>query len=417
MSRSGDERDVGAGSSASGVPPQDVSPAGIEPVVDVVVAVHTTARPIARAVGSVLATAAPVRITVVCHHVAPAEVDALLDDVRARLRATPHQLRLLALDDGTRSPSGPFNLGLDEATAPFVAIMGSDDALEPGAVDSWLARQREHDADAVVPRLRHGRVEGAALVRTAAGALARLGLVGSDAVPTPPARPGRRRVSGVRDRLAYRSAPLGLVRRETLEALALRMVPGLGVGEDVAFSTRLWLEARVVLDRRGPAYLIGPDAADRVTFAHKPAAAELACVTDLLAQPWFARLPAVARRAVAVKLARIHVCGAVHNRPDPARWTSADLDAFVATVTALDAAAPGYAVVLSRADRDLLDALAQRGGAARAPGAAATELLALSRRRRRHGTPVTLLPRDPRQVLAREAPLRVMVASVLARLG
>lgn len=391
------------------------SSAGSEPVVDVVIAVHTTERPIARAVGSVLATAAPVRITVVCHHVAPAQVDELLADVRTQLPSTPHRLRLLALEDGTRSPSGPFNLGLDRATAPFVAIMGSDDALEPGAVDSWLARQREHDADAVVPRLRHGRAQGAALVRVAVRPLARLGLVGSDAVPTPPARPGRRRVSGVRDRLAYRSAPLGLVRRTTLQALALRMVPGLGVGEDVAFSTRLWLESRVVLDRRGPAYLIGPDAADRVTFAHKPAAAELACVADLLTRPWFARLPLAARRAVAAKLVRIHVYGAVHNRPEPERWTPADVDAFATTVTALDAAAPGYAAVLSRADRDLLDALA--AGAGRAPGAAATELLALSRRRRRHGTPVTLLPRDPRQVLAREAPLRVMVASVLARIG
>lgn len=394
-----------------------MTPAQAAPVVDVVVAVHTTTRPIARAVGSVLDTAAPVRVTVVCHHVDPAEIDALLAPVRARLARTPHTVRLLSLVDGTRSPSGPFNHGLDQTSAPFVAIMGSDDALEPGAIDSWLARQRAASADAVVPRLRRGRVLEGRLVRAASGRLGRLGLVGSDAVPTPPARPGRRRVTGVADRLAYRSAPLGLVRRETLERLDLRMAAGLGVGEDVAFATRLWLAGRVVLDRRGPAYLIGPDAADRVTHAHKPVEAELACVGDLLAREWFAAQGLPVRRAVAVKLTRIHVFGAVHNRPDVARWTAGDLRALARTADALSAAAPGFEGVLSRAERDLLDAMAPGVGDDADVADAAGRLLALSRRRRRHGTPATLVPRDPRRVLAREAPLRLMTASVLARLG
>lgn len=393
------------------------SPVENEPVVDLVIAVHTTARPIARAVASALDTSAPVRVTVVCHHVDPTEIDAVLAPVRARLPRTPHTLRLLGLDDGTRSPSGPFNHGLDHASAPFVAIMGSDDALEPGAIDSWLALQRATSADAVIPRLRRGRAHEGRLVRASSRRLDRLGLVRSDAVPTPPARPGRRRVSGAADRLAYRSAPLGLVRRATLEGLALRMVPGLGVGEDIAFATRLWFEGRVVLDRWGPAYLIGPDATDRVTYARKPVAAELACVDDLVGQAWFAAQPLPARRAIAVKLTRIHLFGAVHNRPDRALWTAPDLDALARTAAALSAAAPGFEAVLSRAERDLLDALARGDSQGADAAATADALLALSRRRRRHGAPATLVPRDPRRVLAREAPVRLMTASVLARLG
>lgn len=47
----------------------------------------------------------------------------------------------------------------------------------------------------------------------------------------------------------------------------------------------------------------------------------------------------------------------------------------------------------------------------------AGHLVALSARRRRHGTPTTLVPRDLRYLFAREAPLRLMTASVLAPHG
>ena len=71
-------------------------------------------------------------------------------------------------------------------------------------------------------------------------------------------------------------------------------------------------------------------------------------------------------------------------------------------------AAPGCERVLSRAECDLLDACLD-------PEVPAERLAALSARRRRHGTPATLVPRDVRLIFAREAPLRLMTASVLAR--
>ena len=51
---------------------------GTQPVVDVVIAVHTAQRPVARAVASVLDCRAPVRVTVVAHHVEPALIEANL---------------------------------------------------------------------------------------------------------------------------------------------------------------------------------------------------------------------------------------------------------------------------------------------------------------------------------------------------
>ncbi|HLV54799.1 MAG TPA: glycosyltransferase family A protein, partial [Actinotalea caeni] len=326
--------------------------------VDVVVAVHDTSRPIARAVRSVLDhNGEGVRLTVVCHELDADDVAAVLDP------AHRDRVRLLEHRDGRRSPAGPFNAGIDAATADYVGVMGSDDTLAPGAISSWYWLAEKHRADAVVARLEHadGRV-----------------------VPTPPTRPFRRGLlDGVRDRLSYRSAPLGLVSRAAISRLGLRMDPEVPVGEDVGFVTRLWFGGRVVLDRTGPPYRIGDDATDRVTLATRPVAEELAFVRRLLERPWFRALGLDERRAVCVKLVRIHLFGIVLNRPDPAWWTEAERVALAATGRALLAAAPGVEAVLSLADRALLDRILDGAG----DGAT---LLSLARARRRHGTPRTL---------------------------
>ncbi|MTG88431.1 glycosyltransferase [Cellulosimicrobium sp. BIT-GX5] len=353
--------------------------------VDVVVAVHDPRRPVARAVASVLAQdGVHARVTVVCHNTDPAVIVEALGAVHAA--GGDDRVRTLELRDGVPSPAGPFNLGLDRAEAPFVSIMGSDDWLERGALASWLEVARGTGAEVVIPRLAHAN-----------GAR----------VPTPAARPGRvRDLDLVEDRLSYRSAPLGLVRRETVDRLGLRMREGLRVGEDVAFATALWAGAKVAFDRRGPAYVIGDDAVERVTYTPRPIAEELAFVLDLVALPWFTALPPAARRAIAVKVVRIHVFGAVFHRQKRELWTSEERRDLSAVVHALDAAAPHYDRVLSLADRKLLDLTRSRTGTADA-------LIAASVRRRHHGRPATVLTRDLSRLLAREAPVRFMAASFL----
>ncbi|MEE6296771.1 glycosyltransferase family 2 protein [Georgenia wangjunii] len=352
--------------------------------VDVVIAVHTPRRPIGRAVASVLdGNAAQARLTVVCHNLTAAEIVAVVaPEHRDRVRFLEHV-------DGIPSPSGPFNAGMDAADGEFVSIMGSDDVLDPGAVDSWLRLARRTGAETVVSRLVLGTRRRP--------------------VPTPPVRPWRRGLAHpVKDRLSYRSAPLGLVSTAARERLGARLVEEIVVGDDVPYVTRLWFETRVAVDRRGPAYVIGEDAEDRVTLAPRPIAVELAFLRHLCAEPWFRGYTLEERRSACVKATRIHLFGAVHNRTDPAFWTAEERTALAQVATDLLAAAPGFERVLSLADRDLLDAVRSRH-------VSADRMIDAARARRRHGRPRTLLTRDPSRVLAREAPARLMAASVLVR--
>lgn len=353
------------------------------PRVQVVVAVHTTRRPLARAVASVLDGGADdAEVVVVCHGLPVADVAAgLPEGHRARVRWLEHT-------DGVASPAGPFTAGLRAADAEFVSLLGSDDALTPGAVSSWLALADRTGADAVLARL----VRGPARVP----------------VSTPPTRPGRTRdLDLVADRLAYRSAPLGLVRTSRMRALGLHLVPGVPVGEDVPFVTRLWAQGRIAYDRGGPPYVIGEDGAERTTQVTRPVVQELAFVRHLLGEEWYLAAPARVRTAVATKVVRIHVFGLVLHRPDPGWWTPRERGDLAAVTREVLAAGPGAQRPLSRADRSLLDACLD-------PSVATPELLRRARARRRHGTPATLVPRDLRFLLHREAPARFMGASLLA---
>ncbi len=352
------------------------------PGVDVVIAVHTPERPIARAVRSVLDPGGEgVRLTVVCHNIGAEQIRAAVD--------APHRDRIRWLEhhDGKRRPAGPFNAGIEAATGEFVSIMGSDDTLQPGAVSSWYWLAKRSGAEAVIARLERG----------------------GRAVPTPPTRPWRRTgLDGVKDRLCYRSAPLGLVSTATIARLGLRLDEAVATGDDVGFVTRLWFHAAVAFDRRGPAYVIGEDATDRITYAPRPVAEELAFLTRLVRQHWFTRLELTQRRAAVVKFLRIHLFGAVYHRPEAQTWTPGERADLAAVARDLLQAAPGCEAVLSLADRALLDVILAGDGAA-------SVLTGLAVARRRHGRVGTLLTRDPSHLLAREAPLRMMAASVLTR--
>ncbi|MET0812448.1 MAG: glycosyltransferase family 2 protein, partial [Microbacterium sp.] len=265
------------------------------PDVDVVVAIHDPRRDIARSVGSALTSASVARVIVVCHNTPVDGIAAALGPLAADGR-----VQLEALDDGLRSPAGPFNRGLDLATARFTSIMGSDDELAVGAIDAWAQAAVRERADVVVPPLRHA---------------------GGRLVPTPPTRPRRvAGLDGIRDRLSYRTAPLGLVSRERFGTL--RLTPGLATGEDLAYATRLWFSgASITRVRSGADYLVHDDA-ERVTFTRRPIDEELAAVVLLTADDWVLGLPDAARVAIAVKLWRLAVFGAVHYRAGA--WLPAD---------------------------------------------------------------------------------------------
>ncbi|WP_426519947.1 glycosyltransferase family 2 protein [Diaminobutyricibacter sp. McL0618] len=356
-----------------------------EPLVDAVIAIHDPNRPIARAVRSLTASGLAVakdglRITVVCHNLAAGTVaDALGDGLTSQVRLIEHH-------DGIRSPAGPFNAGVAAASARFVSIMGSDDYLEPGALHAWCDLA-DDSVDAVIAPQAHAD---------------------GSTIRTPPVRPFR---SGdrdaLKDRLFYRTAPLGLVRRDAIDRLGLTLTEGLASGEDQAFSARLWVGSRATrYAARAPRYVVGADAESRVSMTYRPLREDLAFVERLIDDPWFAGLPVRTRRAIAVKIARIHLFAAVLARIDGTNWNDDEHASLAGLIERMRERAPGFERTLSLADDRVLSAVVEAGSS--------TERIAsLSRARRRFGRPSTLLPSNPLSLLAADAPLRFIVASAL----
>jgi hypothetical protein len=352
----------------------------MDPVVDVVIPVHTGLRPIARATASVLRTATvETRVNVICHNVDPDTICVALGDW-----ADDSRVRLLHLDDGLASPGGPINAGLDAATGEFTALLGSDDEYEPGAIDAWVAVARRDRADVVIPPL-----------RTSSGAKTR----------TPPTRPFRRRnLDGVRDRLAYRTVQLGLVSRHRFGDI--RMTAGLRTGEDVIQGASLWYsDARISVARHEPGYLIyEEDPANRTSIRPKPAAESLLFLDAVLVPEFYEKLTESQRESFAVKLLRTHVLD-VLALALAAGSNPTDFAAIGDAVRRILEFAPSAIGIVSRRESGILRELL---GAADSGRLAAEHAARFDYRR-----PSNLIPASLGKMLHREAPLRFLAAIAL----
>lgn len=384
---------------------QPVTGSAAQPEVDVIIAVHQPTRPIQRAVGSVLDhTKAQVRVTVVVHNTEPGPL-------RERLSAYAGdpRLRVVEYRDGIASPAGPMNHGFDLATAPYTSLIGSDDTLEPGALDAWLAAARAVASDG---RVATGR--GADMViaptRDEYGVLS----------PSPPIRVKRgavRVLDPSRDRLAYRSAPLGLIGRA--KHGALRFPEKVATGEDQPFAAQLWFAGgTTVFPITAPGYREHHDQDDRVTFTPRSVTEEFKSLDALLdpQTPWM-RVPAY-RLALCTKLVRANVMDALRIRLGEA-WTVEAAKQLAEVTSRLLTVEPGVRAVLSRAEVRLLDAIADPAtGAASGPAADASELSRLLAARSSLRSAAALLPQKLRHVLHPQAPLRFHLARVrLQRAG
>lgn len=353
------------------------------PQIDLIIPVHSPTRPINRAVSSVLdGTRVPVRVTVVAHNIDPDLIRHNLGDLLQDPRC-----RLLPFADGIASPAGPMNFGIDNATAPLIAVMGSDDHLAAGALDSWWQIHRETDASTV---------------------LARIQITGRGYDPYPPVRNGRRsrRLDARKDRLAYRSAPLGLIDRARFADL--RFTEGLPSGEDLAYSATLWFTGHdIAYDRSGPAYVVNDDATDRVTFSARTVAQDFAFLDAIEATSWFPSLPRKEREALAVKILRVHFFDAVLARVRSEEGIAAHRADLEGVILRLDRMAPGVLRLLARVDRQVIDEI--RGSA---PDAA--RILGLLDARWNYRTVGALLPRNPFVAAHRQAPLRTLYAGLRA---
>ncbi|GGM46319.1 glycosyltransferase [Microbacterium saperdae] len=300
--------------------------------VEVVIACHDERRPLERAVASLLHDADvrdAVRVTVVAHG-----LDA--EPLRRRLSGIEGDIRVLPFSDGVRSAAGPFNHGLDAVDAEYCGVMGSDDFLEPGTMSAWIRHVREQRPDAAIAQIR---------------------LQGETLMPNPLVRLGRtRRLDAARDRLFYRTAPLGLIRTARMRELRLRMLEGVRVGEDFEFGIRLWAHGgRVDFLAGSGAYVIGQDAAERTTLGSMTVTERLAPIVRLFDDGVFDTLSAAHRTALATKLIRVTIVGNVQALA--AELDDAQVAEFAALLRRLLDAAPAALRPFNRQDRTVLDGL------------------------------------------------------------
>lgn len=283
----------------------------VAPSIDVVIPVHTAARPIRRAVSSVLAARSrAVRALVVCHDIDAAEIAANLQGV------DDPRLALIEHRDGVPSPAGPLNAGMRAAEADYVAFLGSDDELGPGALDAWTAELRGQQLH-----------------------IGQLIADGGGRIFAPAPRAGRfENLDPVKDLLNYRTAPVGVLVSRALVASADSpgFVEGLRTGEDIALGAFLWNTARsITYSRCSEGYRIREDERDRVS-TELPAFAVLAAPVDaLLAEPWVAVMSRRARAALGAKLIRYQLIEPCRQLARGGRLREADLREAVRVVTAL----------------------------------------------------------------------------------
>lgn len=310
--------------------------------IEVVIPVHDLERPFMRAANSVLDQApglidrgVSLSVTVVLHNLA-----ATVDEVRTG--AGLDGVTWLKCDDGIGSPAGPRNLALDESTATYLCFLDSDDYLEPGSLAAWWKAAQPNGASAVIAPL-----------RTPEGTI----------LPSPRIRPSKPAVlDPLKDGLAYRSVPYGLLRRSALVRIGYRYAEGLRTGEDIETTLKLWFRAGAVCYPYGAAayHQTNDSGTGRVTSSISPLADEFRWIERLLTSGWLQEAPISERRAIALKILRIHGIGALVRRGSAtadadgrALWDDAERSYWADISARLLAFSGGSLPALSRRDADL----------------------------------------------------------------
>lgn len=312
--------------------------------IEVVIPVHDPARPLERGLQSVLAQRAELAAlgveltaTVVCHNI---PVDAIQRSLPSAM-VGDGGISWLWHNDGTRSPAGPRNAALDRSAATFLSFLDSDDYLEEGSLAAWWKVAEAEGAAAVIAPL-----------RTPQGTILR----------SPRIRPSKPAVlDALRDGLAYRSVPYGLLRREALLTCGFRYAEGIAIGEDLEAALRLWFRGgRIAYPYSAPAYhQTDASGVTRVTSSVRPLAEEFMWLDALVQTPWILEATVAERRAIALKLLRVHGIGALVRRgrlgadSGPTVWSDADRTAWAKAYKQLLGLAGGSLPALSRRDASL----------------------------------------------------------------
>lgn len=343
-----------------------------EASVEIVVPVHDVERPIARAVLSVLA-APEARVVVVAHNIDPEQLE-IPEDPR---------VTVVRLEGDLGKPGAAFDRGIAEASADWVGIMGSDDWFEPGALQRLLSRGERDGADGVIiPLAYQGGNRGFS-----------------------PRTLRNRNLRAARDGLFYRTAPLGLFRREVLQNPVYQFGSQFFVGEDLAVSTRIWTSDLAISHYPDdPAYVVGSDAKRRTTLTPRPLSEQGAAWLDIWSRSWVAALDSQTRHALAVKILRTHALGAAAARQTSSRWGEGDFEWLSELVQRVLHEDPSALAPFRRASAKTLLAIAAHDLEA---------TLATQAAERQAGPKDKFLTHSRGAFLEKEAPLRWTVVGLL----
>lgn len=293
---------------------------------EIVIPVHDETRPIRRAVESVLADP-QCGVIVIAHNIDPQILDIPESD----------RLRVIPLEGAKGMPGATFDAGIAAAEAEWVGIMGSDDWYEPGALAHMRQRLTEDGADGVIAPLRH-----------------QLSTV--NAIKPLTCRTSK--LEAVRDRMFYRTAPLGIYRTEVMRDAELEFGAVFPAGSDMRVSAIMWTSGlNFSYYWNDPAYVVGKDARTRVTFTPRPLQITGAPLLNLLEEPTVVAFTDAQKHALAVKIARVHVIDFARLRPAPQDWQPGDFEWLNAYVRKLRTFDPSFDRALARRDASVVRAI------------------------------------------------------------
>lgn len=262
---------------------------------EIVVPVHDQSRPIRRAVESLLRDRETAPL-IIAHNIDPSVLDLPQDE----------RIRIEKLDGFAGRPGACFDAGIAAAKAKWVGIMGSDDWYEPGALEAMRRHAIQDKADGVIAPQKH-----------------QLQLNNQ----IKPLTLRQKNLQAARDRMFYRTAPLGIFKREMLAESTYKFGPEFPAGSDMRVTALLWTSGkRFSYYWNDPAYVVGKDAKTRVTFTPRPLAESGAPYVALLKEPQVKDFDKKTRHSLAVKMVRVHVLGAVVLRPSADQWQPGDFE-------------------------------------------------------------------------------------------
>ncbi|MDY5584311.1 MAG: glycosyltransferase [Arcanobacterium sp.] len=264
-----------------------------KPAIQIVIPVHDETRPIRRAVESVLADENSQPL-VIAHNISPTKLDIPEDS----------RVEILELNRDAGMPGACFDFGIANATSPWVGIMGSDDWYDPGALSAMHQRVIHDKADGIISPLKHQLLEHNQLR---------------------PVTYRRRNLQAARDRMFYRTAPLGIFRTTMMQEEQYRFGAIFPAGSDMRVTALLWTSGRSFSYHwNDPAYVVGKDAKTRVTFTPRPLEITGAPCIELLNEERVQEFNKKTRHSLAVKLAKVHVGSAAILRRKETDWLPGD---------------------------------------------------------------------------------------------